>query len=94
MYLQVPGFRHPSKIQKIFIRRFALIRFLAKTLRINKPAMKKFLKKSVVQSRLLNCRSIYKITTHNISGARKYVNNSDCRVLMTNYVCLYVFVTQ
>ena len=30
---------------------FPLIRFLAKTLTVNKPALKKFLKKSVVRSR-------------------------------------------
>ena len=39
-----PGFkpqaRHQNEIQKVFLRQFHLSRFLAKTLRINKIAMK------------------------------------------------------
>ena len=33
-----------KKEKKIFLRRFPLSRFLSKTLKVNKPAMKKFLK--------------------------------------------------
>ena len=51
-----PGFepqaRHQNKIRKVFRRRFPLSRFLAKTLRVNKIAMKSFSKKSVVRIRL------------------------------------------
>ena len=31
-----------------------------------------------------------KINIHNISGMRNYVNNSDWRVVMTNYLYMYV----
>ena len=45
--------RHQNEIRKIFLRRFPLSRLLAKTLRVNKIAMKSFSKKkSVVRSRL------------------------------------------
>ena len=41
-----PGFefqvRHQNKIRKVFLRRFPLSGFLAKTLRVNKIAMKSF----------------------------------------------------
>ena len=51
-----PGFelqaRHQNKIQKVFLWRFPLSRFLAKTLRVNKNCHEKLLKKSVVRSRL------------------------------------------
>ena len=51
-----PGFefqaRHQNEIRKVFLRRFPLSRFLAKTLRVNKNCHEKFLKKSVVRSRL------------------------------------------
>ena len=51
-----PGFdsqaRHQNQIQKVFLRRFPLSRFLAKTLRVNQNWREKFHKKSVVQSRL------------------------------------------
>ena len=44
-----PGFepkaRHQNKIQKLFLRRFSLSRFLAKTLRVNKSCHEMFLKK-------------------------------------------------
>ena len=36
--------RHQNKIRKVFVRRFPLSRFLAKTLRVNKIAMKSFSK--------------------------------------------------
>ena len=36
--------RHQNKIQKVFFPRFPLSRFLAKTLRVNKIAMKNFSK--------------------------------------------------
>ena len=45
-----PQARHQNKIRKVFLRRFPLNRFLAKTLYL--LALKKFFKKSVVQSRL------------------------------------------
>ena len=55
----MPGFepqaRHQKKIRKVFVflQRFSLSRFLAKTLKAsNKSAMKKFLKKSVVPNRI------------------------------------------
>ena len=47
-----PQARCQNKIQKIFPRLLPLRRFLAKTLIVNKIAMKSFLKKSVVRSRL------------------------------------------
>ena len=47
--LQAP---HQNEIQNVFLRRFLLNRFLAKTLRLNKNFHEKFLKKSVVRSRL------------------------------------------
>ena len=48
-----PQARHQNKRRKIFRRRFPLSRFLAKTLRVNKiNCNEKFLKKSVVRSRL------------------------------------------
>ena len=44
-----PGFepqaRRKNQIQKVFLRRFSLSRFLAKSLRVNKIAMKGFSKK-------------------------------------------------
>ena len=52
-----PGFvsqvRYQNEIflQKIFLRRFSVNKFLAKTLRVNKPAIKKFFQKSVIRSR-------------------------------------------
>ena len=46
-----PGFesqaRHQNKIRKVFLRRYPLSRFLVKTLRVNKIAMKSFLKKNL-----------------------------------------------
>ena len=33
---------------------------------------------------------MYKINKYNISGVRNYVDNPDWRVVMTNYVCVYV----
>ena len=59
-----PGFesqaRHQNKIRKVFLRRFPLSRFVAKTLRVNnKPAMKKVLKKFVVRSRLYTANRVY-----------------------------------
>ena len=39
-----PQTRHQNKIQKVIFRRFPLSRFLAKTLRVNKIAMKSFSK--------------------------------------------------
>ena len=36
----LPQARHQNKIQKVFLRRYPLIRFLAKILRVNKIAIK------------------------------------------------------
>ena len=36
--------RHQNKIRKVYLRRFPLTRFLAKTLKVNKIAMKSFSK--------------------------------------------------
>ena len=44
------GFVSNMNKKKTFLRRFPFSRFLAKILRVNKPAMKNFLKKSVVRS--------------------------------------------
>ena len=52
VWVRIPGQSSKMKYKKIFLRRLPLSRFLAKTLRVNKIAMKKFLKKSVVRSRL------------------------------------------
>ena len=35
---------------------------------------------------------MYKINAHNISGVRNSVNNSDWRVVMTNYIYMYVCI--
>ena len=53
-------------------RRLPLSRFLAKTLRVNKPLMKKFLKKICRSVSTLNCNPTahYKIKAHNMSGVR------------------------
>ena len=40
-----------TKYEKIFLRRISLTRFMAKTLRVNKIAVKSFPEKSVVRSR-------------------------------------------
>ena len=45
-----------SEVRKLFLRRFPLSRFLAKTLRKNKIAMK-FKKKNCCSESTLNCRS-------------------------------------
>ena len=50
-YTYIIGHYNPT-VKKKFFRRFPLSRFLAKTLRVNKIAMKSFLKISVAQSRL------------------------------------------
>ena len=63
---------------KIFLRRFPLSRFLSKTLSVNKPDMKNFLKKkkkkkSNVWNRLSTVGPkplTYKINAHNMSGMR------------------------
>ena len=51
-----PGFdrqaRSQNKIRKVFLRRFPLNKFLAKTLRVYKNYHEKFRKKSVIRSRL------------------------------------------
>ena len=79
-----PGFesqaRHQNEIRKVFLRRFPLSRFLAKTLRVNKIAMKSFSKylSFGVDFKLQVPPLMYKkINTHNISGVRNQVNNPD-----------------
>ena len=42
--VHIPGQVSKRNTKDIFLRRFPLSRFPAKTLRVNKPAMKKFLK--------------------------------------------------
>ena len=43
-----------------------------------------------VDFKLLVPPLMYKINTHNTSGVRNYVNSLGWRVIMTNYVCMYV----
>ena len=74
-----PQARNQNKMQKVFLRRFSLSRFLATTLRANKIAMKSFSKNLSfeVDLKLQIPPLIYKINTHNISGVRNQVNNPD-----------------
>ena len=90
-----PGFepqaRHQNNMQKVFLRRFPLCRFQAQTLRVNKIAMKSFLKICLSAS-TLNYRSRHlciQIYTH---GMRNWVNNLDWRFVMANYVCYYILL--
>ena len=71
--------RHQNEIRKVFLRRFPLSRFLAKTLRINKIAIKSFSKNLSfgVDFKLQDPPLMYKINTHNIRGVRNQVNNPD-----------------
>ena len=64
-------------------------RFLAKTLRVNKPAMKNFLKNLSlgVDVKLYVPPLTYKINAHNISGVR---SNLNWRIVMANYVWMCV----
>ena len=57
--VRIPGQTSKRNMKKLFLRRFPLNRLLAKTLTVNKPAMKKFLK-----------NLSYKINAHNMSGVR------------------------
>ena len=61
-----------NEIWKIFLRRLPLSRLMAKTLRVNKAAMKKILKNLSfgVDVKLQVSPLLYKINTHNISGVR------------------------
>ena len=77
-----PGFesqaRDQNKIQKVFLRRFPISRFLAKTLSVNKIAMKSFLNLSFgVDFKLQIPPLMYKINTHSINGVRNQVNYPD-----------------
>ena len=80
---EMPGFesqaRHQNEIRKVFLRHFPLSRFLAKTLRVNKIAIKSFSKKLSfgVDFKLQVPPLMYKINTHNISSVRNQVNNPD-----------------
>ena len=81
-----------NEIRKVFIRRFPLSSLLAKTLRVNKIPMESFSKNLSfgVDFKLYFPLLMYKINTHNISGMRNYVNNPNWRIVMTNYVCMYI----
>ena len=76
-----PGFepqaRHQNKIRKIFLLRFSPSTFLAKTLRVNKIAMKSLSKNLQfgVDFKLQVPPLIYKINKNNISGVRNQVKN-------------------
>ena len=74
-----PQARHQNEVQKIFLQRFPLSRYVAKTLRVNKISMKSFSKilSFGVDFKLQVPPLIYKIRTHNISGVGKKVNNPD-----------------
>ena len=71
--------RHQNELRKVFLRRFSLSSFLAKTLRVNKITVKSFSKNLYfgVDFKLQVPPLIYKINTHNISGVRNQVNNPD-----------------
>ena len=83
-----------TKYKKVFLRRFPLSKFLAKTLRVNKIAMKSFSKNLLfgVAFKLQVPPLMKKINIHNISGVRNQVNNPDWRVVIANYVCVCVSI--
>ena len=64
--------RHRNKMEKKFLQLFPLSRLLAKTPRVNKPAMEKFLKVLPFSAdvNLWAPPLTYKIATHNINGMR------------------------
>ena len=70
-----PQARHQNKIQKVFL----LSRFLAKILKVNKIAVKSFLKNLSfgVDFKLQIPPLMYKINKHNISDVRNQVNEHD-----------------
>ena len=74
LIIRNPGQVSKRNMKKIFIRRFPLTRFLAKTLKVNKSAKKKFLKnlqfRVVVKLQILPFT--YKINIHNMSVVRSY----------------------
>ena len=63
--VSIPGQASKTKYEKIFLRRFLLSRYPAKTLRVNKPAIKKFLKNLSFRSDVPPLT--YEIITHNMS---------------------------
>ena len=71
-WVRIPVQSSKMKYKKIFLRRLPLSRFLAKTLRVNKTAMKKFLKTLSfgVDVKLQVPPLTYKINAHNMSGVR------------------------
>ena len=74
-------------MKKIFLRFLPLSRFLAKTLRVNKPAMKKFLENlsfGVDIKLYVHLRIKLTHTTWVVWGA-----NPDWKFVTTNYVCMY-----
>ena len=58
-------------------------------MRLNKLAIKSFSKICHSES-TLNCRSQQSCIKINARNIRKLGRNHDCRVVMTNYVCMYV----
>ena len=64
--------RPHNKIQKVFLRRFPLSRFLAKTLRLKKIAMKSFSNNLSFGNdfKLKVPPLMYKINTHNVCDVR------------------------
>ena len=74
-----PQARAQIKILKVFLRRFHLSIFLAKTLRVNKIVMKSFSNNLsfAVDFKLKVPPVMYKISIHNISDVRNKVNNPD-----------------
>ena len=71
--------RHQYENMKIFLLRLLLSRFLAKTLRVNKSAVKSFSKNLFF---VVDLKLVYKTNAHNMNSVR--------RIGWTNYVCIYL----
>ena len=81
-----------NEIRKIFLRRVPLSRFLAKTLRVNKPAMKNFFKILLFGGNIkLQVPPLtYKINAHNMSGVRNQaVILTEGLLWRIMYVCIH-----
>ena len=72
-----------------FFRRFPQ-QILAKTRRVNKPAMKK---SSLVDDKLQFTLLAYKINVHNLSSVRSWAIILTRGLLLANYVCI-LYVTR
>ena len=72
-----PQIRHHNENMKLFLRPFHLCSFLAKNLRVNKPAMNKLLKKKnlsfAVDFKLQVPPLLQKMNAHNLSGVKSQV---------------------